>query len=332
MSATGYDLLTLGRVSMDLFSLDIGKPFVEISGFSAHVGGSPTNIAVAGSRLGLRTALLSAVGEDMVGDFVIKTLDREGVETHFITRKVNSRTGLAVLGIEPPDKFPLVFYRENAADLQLTIDDVQKAPIAQSRALLLSGTALSRGSCREATLFAAEVAHRHDVPVFMDLDLRVDQWTHARAYGLHIRAILPAIDVLIGTEEEFWAAFMPDPGAVWHGHAVPEDEIEMLQKQVRDWAAMMGKTAVLKRGALGVTVFTGQGESLNVPGFRVKIVNTVGAGDAFAGGLIYGRLQGWNWMQSGRIANANGALVVTRHGCAAAMPYEQEVLDFVANC
>ena len=112
-----YDLITIGRCSMDLFAQDIGAPFPSITGFDAHIGGSPTNIALAASRLGLRTALLTAVNPDPVGDFVLAHLAAEGVETRYIPRKPGTRTGLAVVGIEPPDRFPLVFYRENAADI-----------------------------------------------------------------------------------------------------------------------------------------------------------------------------------------------------------------------
>ena len=201
-----YDLVTLGRCSMDLFSENIGAPFVEIESFAAHIGGSPTNIAVAASRLGLRVALLTAVGHDPVGDFVLRTLAREGVDAQFIPRKHRGRTGMAVLGIEPPDKFPLVFYRENPADIYLDIDDVRAAPIGQSRALLLSGSALSKGPCRDATLYAAELALGHGVTTYIDLDLRPDQWLNLQDYGANLRAILPLVEVAIGTEEEVYAA------------------------------------------------------------------------------------------------------------------------------
>jgi hypothetical protein len=181
MSPT-FDLITLGRCGMDLFSQNIGAPFVEIQGFDAHIGGSPTNIAVAASRLGLRTALLTAVGPDLVGDFVLAHLAAEGIATDFIPRKPGTKTGLAIVGVEPPDRFPLVFYRDNPADIWLDVDDVKAAPVAAARALLLSGTALSRGSCQEATLYAAEQAHAAGVTTYVDLDLRPDQWADPAAF------------------------------------------------------------------------------------------------------------------------------------------------------
>ena len=155
MSDRSFDILTMGRSSIDLYANEIGAPFTEIKSFAAYVGGCPTNISVGSRRLGLRSAVLTAVGEDPVGDFILSFLEREGVATSFIPRKGGRRTSAVILGIEPPDKFPLVFYRDNCADIELTIDDVLAAPIAASRALLISGTGLSREPSRSATQFAA---------------------------------------------------------------------------------------------------------------------------------------------------------------------------------
>src|SRR5256884_2879864 len=169
-----FDILTMGRSSIDLYANDIGAPFHEIKSFAAYVGGCPTNISVGARRLGLRSALLTAVGEDPVGDFVLCMLEKEGVITSFIPRKPGRRTSAVILGIEPPDKFPLVYYRDNCADIELTIDDVMAAPIADSRCLLISGTGLSREPSRSATLFAAEQAQAVGTIVVLDLDFRPD--------------------------------------------------------------------------------------------------------------------------------------------------------------
>src|SRR5439155_20301529 len=144
MDATNrlYDVITMGRSSIDLYSNDIGAPFVEITSFAAYVGGCPTNISVGTRRLGLHSVLLTAIGDDQVGNFIVHFLQREGVETRFIPRKPGYRSSAVVLGIEPPDRFPLTYYRENAADIQLTIVDVLVAPIDDSRVLLLVGPAL----------------------------------------------------------------------------------------------------------------------------------------------------------------------------------------------
>jgi 5-dehydro-2-deoxygluconokinase len=327
-----YDLITIGRVSLDLFSEQIGVPFIDIQSFDSGVGGSPTNIAIGSSRLGLNVATLTAVGNDPVGDFVLKFLQQEKVDTRFMPRKADSRTGMAVLGIEPPDKFPLVFYRENPADIHLDIDDVRQAPIATARTLLLSGTGLSRGSCRDATLYAAEVAKSSAATTtFLDLDVRPDQWLHPRAYGLNVRTLLPSVDVIIGTEEEFYAALAPAPEAVMAKHPMDGAMHHELDTLLNQFITSQPHTVlVIKRGAKGVSILH-DGQTINVVGFPVEIVNTVGAGDAFASGLIYSYLQGWDWYLAGRFANACGAIVVSQHGCSKAMPYRSEVETFMAT-
>ncbi len=326
-----YDVLTFGRVSMDLFSLNIGAPFVEIEGFDTGVGGSPTNIAIGTSRLGLHVGAITAVGDDKVGDFVLHFLEKEQVDTRFIPRKADTRTGLAVLGIEPPDKFPLVFYRDNPADIYLSIDDMQAVPMDEVKVLLLSGTALSQGSCREATLYLIEQSHRTETKSFMDLDLRSDQWSHPLAYGLTLRTVLPKLNVIIGTEEEFYSALAPNPQQVMRGDSISEAERQELERLLQRLlnTSLAIEALVVKRGARGVSIFQPKGEVLDIAGFRVEIINTVGAGDAFASGLIYGYRQDWDWTQTARFANACGALVVTRHGCSKAMPRLNEVEDFL---
>ncbi|MBV7329087.1 5-dehydro-2-deoxygluconokinase [Chloroflexi bacterium TSY] len=331
MSTIRFDLITIGRVSMDLFAENIGAPFDEITGFETGVGGSPSNIAIGSSRLGLKTALLTAVGDDEVGKFVLRYLRDSGVATDYIPTKSGTRTGMAVVGVQPPDKFPLVFYREDPADIYLTIDDVATLPIANTRALLLSGTALSRGTCRDATLFAAGEAQRQQVTTFMDLDMRPDQWSHPQAFGLNIRTILSQLDVVIGTEEEFYGALSAKPERMMQGKSVTKAERDELEGRIANLLTSPNKpnTLVLKRGARGVSIYQALQAPVEAAGFPVEILNTVGAGDAFASGLIYGYLQGWDWYKCARMANACGAIVVTRHGCGTAMPYREEVMDFV---
>src|SRR5215467_3165237 len=191
MDATrrSYDVITMGRSSIDLYSNDIGAPFVEITSFAAYVGGCPTNISVGTRRLGMRSALLTAIGQDVVGDFILHFLQHEGVETAFIPRKPGRRTSAVLLGIEPPDRFPLVFYRDNCADIALNIDDVLAAPVTSCGALLITGTGLSAEPSRSATVFAAERARNAGVEVILDIDFRPDQWSDARAFGSTVRSV-----------------------------------------------------------------------------------------------------------------------------------------------
>jgi 5-dehydro-2-deoxygluconokinase len=326
-----FDLLTMGRSSLDLYANDVGAPFVEIKSFAAYVGGSPTNIAVGAQRLGLRTALLTAVGNDPVGDFILHFLQAEGVDTAYIPRKAAGRSSAVVLGIEPPDKFPLVFYRDNAADAQLTIDDARAAPLDQCRAFEFAGTNLSREPSRSATLFAAERAQAAGALIVFDLDFRADQWHDPRAFGVNARALLPLVDVVLGTEEEVKAAVLTEAGQV----QISQSQISAPEVRGDTEAAVAlllargPQALVVKRGARGASVCLPDGTRNEAPAFPVEVYNVLGAGDAFAAGFIYGRLHGWDWHRSARMGNACGAIVVTRHGCANFMGYEQEVLAFI---
>src|SRR5437868_7269338 len=194
-----YDLIAMGRSSIDLYSNDIGAPFEEITSFAAYVGGCPTNISVGTRRLGLHPALLTAVGDDQVGNFILHFLRSEGIETQFIPRKPGHRSSAVVLGIEPPDRFPLTYYRDNCADIELTIEDVLAAPINDCRALLISGTGLSKEPSRSATLFAAEMTHQAGATVVLDIDYRPDQWHDQRAFGVTLRSALHLVDIMVGT-------------------------------------------------------------------------------------------------------------------------------------
>jgi 5-dehydro-2-deoxygluconokinase len=305
----------MGRSSIDLYAEQIGAPMTDVRSFAAYVGGCPTNVAVGTARLGLRSALLTAVGDDQVGAFVTRFLERERVETRFIPTKQGRRTSAVVLTIQPPDRFPLTFYRDNCADRELTIDDVAAAPVAESRVVFLTGTALSHEPSRSATFFAAERARAASRPVVVDLDYRPDQWHDPRAYGASMRALLRMADIVVGTEDEVRAAAaIDDAGAA---------SAALLTCGV--------PAAVVKRGAGGAAIVRLRGPRADVAPFPVEVVNVLGAGDAFASGLLYGFLQGWPLERSARMGNACGAIVVTRHGCANFMPTLAEVEQFVAE-
>lgn len=328
-----YDVITFGRSSIDLYSQNIGSPFNDIKGFDAFVGGSPLNIAVACSRLGLRASLLTAVGNDKVGGFIIDFLEKEKVNTACIPVKNSARSSAVVLGIEPPDKFPLVYYRDNAADSQVDIDDVLKAKIEDHKILLINGTAMNIEPTRSATFFAAEMAQKNGVDIVLDLDFRADQWHDYRAFGITVRAILPKVKIAIGTEEEILAATLSEASqVVIKDQQISAPEIKGDIEKSIAWLLSSGiETLLVKRGADGVSIYSKDGSRTDVPGFPVTVLNVLGAGDAFAGGFLYGLLQGWDLYKACRMANASGAQVVTKKGCANFMPTLEESLKFIAK-
>jgi len=333
--ANSYDTLHMGRSSIDLYSNDVGAPFAEITNFAAYVGGSPTNISVGAARLGLKSALLTAVGDDPVGDFILRFLNSENVDSSFIVRKPGRRSSAVLLGIEPPDRFPLTFYRDNCADIELTIDDVLAAPLTRCRAFQFAGTNLSREPSRSATFFAVEQARKAGAEIVFDIDFRPDQWHDPRAFGVMARAIMPLADIVIGTEDEINAVMLADPKQLTLTHSQVSDT-----KVAGDIGAgiahilQAGPRALLQKlGADGLRIHLKDDQRsvklIDCAGFPVEVQNILGAGDAFAAGFLAGRLTGRSWYESGRMATACGAIVVTKHGCANFMPTEKELFDFV---
>jgi 5-dehydro-2-deoxygluconokinase len=310
-----YDVLAIGRSSIDLYAHQVGVPISDVRSFDAYVGGCPTNVSVGTRRLGLRSALLTAVGDDQVGDFVTSFLDREQVETRFIPRKPGRRTSAVILTIQPPDNFPLTFYRDNCADRALTPDDVARAPVAESRVVFVTGTGLSHEPSRAATLHAASAARASGVPVVVDIDYRPDQWDDAEVFASQMRALLHSATIAVGTEDELAAAATTSDVAKG-AHVLLTSGIQAL---------------ILKRGARGSTVFRPDQIPVDVAPFPITVLNVLGAGDAFASGFLYGYLQGWALERAARMGNACGAIVVTRHGCANFMPTLDEVSAFVAE-
>jgi len=326
-----FDVITYGRSSIDLYSANIGAPFVDIEAFNAYVGGSPLNIAVATRRLGLKSALLTGVGQDQVGDFLLHFLEKEGVETKFIARKPGARTSAVVLGIEPPDNFPLVYYRDNCADSKVNIDDVINANIGACRIFEVSATALNIEPSRSAGFFAAEEALKNQVPVLIDIDFRADQWHDPRAFGVTTRAFLKNCTIALGTEEEILAAMLKDPQQIKiKNQQISAPEIRGdIDASIRAVMALGLEALIVKRGAKGSSVFLKNGQVIDVPGFPVEVVNVLGAGDAFAGGFIYGYLNGWDWYKCCRMGNACGAILVTKPGCSNFNPTLSEVMAFI---
>ena len=331
MEEKKFDVITFGRSSIDLYSQNVGSPFNDIQGFDAFVGGSPLNIAVGCARLGVNASLLTAVGNDKVGEFILNFLNREGVNTKSIPVKNDSRSSAVVLGIEPPDKFPLVYYRDNAADSQVDIDDVDNANIADYKILLINGTALNVEPTRSATFYATEIANRNNVDVVLDLDFRADQWHDYRAFGLTVRAILPRVKIAIGTEEEILAATLIDASQV----TIKEQQISApeikgdIEESIKQLLSSGIEILIVKRGEKGASIYQKDGSREDVPGFPVSVLNVLGAGDAFASGFLYGILQGWDLKKACRMGNASGAQVVTKKGCANFMPTLEESLKFI---
>ncbi|MBA3297851.1 MAG: 5-dehydro-2-deoxygluconokinase [Acidobacteria bacterium] len=303
----------MGRSSIDLYAHEIGVPLTGVKSFDAYVGGCPTNVSVGTRRLGLRSALLTALGTDQVGDFLLAFLEREGVDVGSVPRLPDRRTSAVIMAIQPPATFPLTFYRDNCADLGLTIDHVRAAPLTSSRVVFVTGTGLSEEPSRTATLFAAETARAAGATVVVDVDFRPTVWPSPDAFGANIRALLAHAHLAIGTEEEVCAASGATADALAGAQRLLDAGLPAL---------------ILKRGGHGAVVCRRGEKPVAVPAFKIEVLNVLGAGDAFASGFLYGHVNGWTLEEAARFGNATGAIVVTRHGCANFMPTLPEVHDF----
>lgn len=328
------DLICLGRVAVDLYAQQIGSRLEDVATFSKYLGGSSGNVAYGTAVQGVKSSMLARVGDEHMGRFLREELERVGVDTsHLITDK-NRLTALVILGIKDQDTFPLIFYRDNCADMAITKDDFSEEYIASARALAITGTHLSHPNTREAVLTALEYAGRNNVKRLLDIDYRPVLWgltslgdgetrfIDSEAVTQSLQEVLHHFDVLVGTEEEF------------HIAGGSTDTLTAL-KNVRK---VSQATLVCKRGALGCSVFV-EGKDIpddldggiNVYGVRVEVLNVLGAGDAFMSGLIRGYLNNEGWEQACRYANACGALVVSRHGCSPAMPTKVELDNYLAR-
>lgn len=326
------DVICMGRAGVDLYGEQIGGLLEDMGSFAKYIGGCPANIAVGTARMGLKSSLLSRVGDEHMGRFIRNTLEAEGVDVSHLKTDKERLTALVFLGIRDRETFPLIFYRENCADMALSEDDFDAAFIASAKALVVTGTHLSKPGVRKASFKAAECARASGTKVVFDIDYRPVLWgltdlglgeerfVANAAVSESVAEMLPFCDLIVGTEEEF------------HIAGGSTDTITAL-KAIREKTAA---TLVLKLGPQGCTVFEGTipetlADNPVHAGFPVEVFNVLGAGDAFMSGLLRGYIHGLGWEDSCRLANASGALVVSRHGCAPAIPSYEEVRYFMAH-
>ncbi|MGX9334428.1 bifunctional 5-dehydro-2-deoxygluconokinase/5-dehydro-2-deoxyphosphogluconate aldolase (plasmid) [Klebsiella grimontii] len=324
------DVICIGRIAIDLYGQQIGARLEDMSTFAKYLGGSSGNVAYGTAIQGLRSAMLARVGDEHMGRFLREELIRVGADTQYLITDKERLTALVLLGIKDQDTFPLIFYRDNCADMALMPNDINEEYIASSRSLAITGTHISHPNTRAAVLTALEYAHKHGLRRALDIDYRPVLWgltslgdgetrfIESEKVTRELQEVLHHFDLIVGTEEEF------------HIAGGSTDTL-MALRAVR---ARTSATLVCKRGAQGCSVFEGDipADWSNVKlhsGVRVDVLNVLGAGDAFMSGLLRGYLNDEGWDQACRYANACGALVVSRHGCAPAMPTKQELDDYL---
>jgi 5-dehydro-2-deoxygluconokinase len=299
-----FELITMGRIGVDLYPEQIGVPLAEVRTFRKMLGGTATNVAVAAARLGRRTAVITKVGDDPFGGYIRGALEEFGVDPRFVGTDPGLRTPLAFCEIHPPDDFPLLFYRQpSAPDLQLRSADLDTRAVRDAGIFWVTGTGLSIEPSRATTL---EALTWRDGETIVDLDWRPMFWTEEP--GDYMRAAIERATVAVGNAEEAGVAV---------GEAEP---LEMARRLL----ALGPRLAIVKLGPRGVLAAAGD-EHWIVPPIPVEVVNGLGAGDAFGGALCHGLLSGWDVERIVRYANAAGAVVASRLGCADDMPTAADV-------
>jgi 5-dehydro-2-deoxygluconokinase len=306
---SAFDVLTMGRIGVDVYPLQSGVSLREVETFGKYLGGSPTNVAVAAARFGRRSAVITRTGEDPFGAFLHDALRRFGVDDRYVAAVPEVPTPVTFCEIFPPDDFPLYFYRSaKAPDLRIEAAELDLDAIRAARVFWVTGTGLSQEPSRSATLAALEARGRRGITV-LDLDYRPMFWPSAEEAGRRVREALPHVTVAVGNQEECETAVgVREPAAA--ARALREEHgIEL---------------AVVKQGPKGVLADDGA-EVVEVPPVPVEVVNGLGAGDAFGGALCHGLLEGWGLEATMRFCNAAGAIVAGRLACADAMPSADEV-------
>lgn len=300
------EVITMGRVGVDLYPEQIGVPLAEVRTFAKSLGGSATNVAVGAARLGRRAAVITKVGADGFGEYVRRALAGFGVDARWVGTDPALRTPLVFCEIYPPDRFPLLFYREpKAPDMNLRVDELDLAAIARAPLFWTTGTGLSDEPSRTATLRALEAARAIRIH---DLDHRAQLWSSAQEARHLAREAAARATVVVGNVDEVemaTGAREPDAAA-------------------RELRALGPELVVVKRGLQGAIAYR-DGERVAVPGVRVEVLCGLGAGDAFGAALCHGLLERWPLARTLAFANAAGAIVASRLACADAMPTQPEV-------
>jgi 5-dehydro-2-deoxygluconokinase len=324
------DVVTVGRSSVDLYGQQIGGRLEDMTTFAKSVGGCPTNIAIGAARLGLRSAVITAVGDEHMGRFIREQLVREGVSTEGVKVDGERLTALVVLGVLNDRSFPLIFYRENCADMRLTEADVDERFVARAAAVVVTGTHFSTPAVAAMSRKAMGAAKAAGRKVAFDVDYRPNLWglaghgageerfVRSEAVTEHLRGILPACDLVVGTEEEL------------HMAGGTQDTLAAL----RAIRAVSDALIVCKRGPMGCTAFPGpipdrMEDGVQGPGFPVEVYNVLGAGDAFMAGFLRGWLKGESLEQACAYANACGSIAVSRLLCSPEYPTWDELQHFL---
>ncbi len=311
-----YDLILMGRMTIDFNPLDYYKTLAESETYKKYLGGSPANIAVGMARLGKKIGFIGRVSDDRFGDFIVDFFDKEGVDISHIKRAEHGeKLGLTFTEILSKDESSILMYRDGVADLSLDSADVDEEYIARAKALLISGTALCASPSREACLKALQYAKNTHTPVIFDIDYREYIWKSKDEIAIYYSMVARNSDIILGSKEEY----------------------ELTQALIKqglsdsDTAALWdrAKIVIIKHGKEGSTAYTKDGESFSIKPFPVEALKSFGGGDGYASAFIYAIMEGYNIQDALELGSASASMLVSSHGCSADMPKIEEIQEFI---
>lgn len=315
------DVVALGRAGIDLNAVEMNVPMEENMTFRKTVGGSPANIAVACTKYGFNVGFIGRVSDDQHGRYIRKYFDSKGINTeNLIIDKDGGMNGLAFTEIRSPKDSSFILHRDNVSDLNLSIKDIKREYIEKTKLLVISGTALSRSPSREAVFAALEYAEKCDTRVLFDIDYRDYSWKSKEECGIYLSLAAEKCDVIVGTREEFnMMEMFSDPSNC-------DDALT-----AKRWFNYKADTVIVKHGEDGSLAYSKDGNVTKGAVFPVTPLKTMGAGDSYAGGLIYGILKGKSVAEGMEIGAGAAAIVVQSADCSESMPTLKEIKDFISD-
>lgn len=313
-----FDMVLIGRVAIDFNPVDVHRTLAESTTFKKYVGGSPANIAVGLARLGKKVGFIGKVSADRFGEYVTSYFENEGIDTSRVIKCRNGESlGLTFTEILSPTESSILMYRDGVADLMLDVEDIDEEYIKNTKAIVVSGTALAQSPSREAALKAVELAKKNNTVVIFDIDYRSYTWKNKDEIAIYYSNVAKNSDIIIGSREEF---------DLTEGLMVSNStDVETANR----WLEYGNKIVVIKHGKEGSTAYTQDGNHYKIKPFPVKLLKSFGGGDAYASAFLYGLLENWDIMDALEFGSASAAMLVASHSCSQDMPTVEAIKEFI---
>lgn len=311
-----FDIIAIGRACIDLNSIEYNCPMEETRTFSKYVGGSPANIVIGASKLGLKTGFIGKISDDQHGRFIEKYMRSVGIDTsNLVIDSDGHKTGLTFTEIKSPTECSILMYRDNVADLFLTPSEVSEEYIKHTKILLISGTALAQSPSREAILKSISLAKTYGVKVVFELDYRPYTWKTTEETAIYYTHVAEQVDVVMGTRDEF---------------DIMENVINGRNEVTTNYLFQFNPSIiVIKHGVEGSFAYTKSGDFYKGKAYPSRVLKTFGAGDSYASAFLYAILKNKDLESALKYASASAAIVVAKHSSSEAMPTIKEIEEII---